>query len=84
MCLLITSLCVSFLVLYRRIIVNTWARAWSCFTLLGAVAIYLNPKYGDFEKILVFGSSLPWALIWIGVTGFYVYITVKAYKRGYI
>lgn len=83
-CLGITFVCVFFLLLNRHIRVNTAARAWSCFTLLGVVGVYCNPSVGDFVKIMIFGSSLPYALVWIGVTGFYVYITVKAHRRGYI
>lgn len=74
LCMMIIFLCVGFLLLYRKIIVNTWARAWSCFTLLGVVGIYFDPRFSEIAN----------AFIWIGIAGQHIYITVKAYRRGYI
>lgn len=74
LCMAIVFGCLFFLLLYRQIQVNTWARAWSCFTLLGIVGIYFDPRF----------SHLSNTFIWLGMAGLHIYITVKAYRRGYI
>lgn len=74
MCLVVVLVCVGFLLLYRKIQVNTAARAWSCFTLLGIIGLLFAPKFNEVANIFFL----------IGLAGQHIYITVKAYKRGYI
>lgn len=74
LCMAIVFGCLFFLLLYRKIIVHTWARAWSCFVLLGIVGIYFDPKF----------SLLANTFIWVGMAGLHIYLTVLAYRRGYI
>jgi len=88
--------CIFFLLVYRRIQVNTWARAWSCFTLLGIVGIAFDPKYTNIANLLGqldsdipaymgwLAGDVPNILFWVGLAGMLIYITVKAYRRGYI
>lgn len=88
--------CIFFLLVYRRIRVNNFARAWSCLTLLGIIAASADPKYTHLTRAIekLHGSIPPYLewldaqtpniMIWMGVAGFFSYITYKAYKRGYI
>jgi len=73
-CLIITFVCIWFNLLNKRIKVSPWAKAWSCFILLGAVATWTAPKFVPFSN----------AVIWVGVAGFALYTSVKASKRGYV
>lgn len=83
-CLAIVLACITFLLFYRRIRVHTWARAWSCLTLLGIVGVIFNPHLSQMKIFNVGLMDLPFVLIWLGLAGQYLYITVLAYRRGYI
>lgn len=74
LCLVVIFLCIAFLLLYRKIVVNTWARACSCFTLLGIVGVFFDPRFSEISN----------TFIWLGLAGLHIYITVKSYRRGYI
>lgn len=94
--MIIVFFCIAFLLVYRRIRVNNLARAWSCLTLLGIFAAWADPQYTNLTRAIAkwhggippylqwLDGQTPNMLIWMGVAGFFLYITVKAYKRGYI
>lgn len=92
----IVFFCIGFLLVYRKIRVNNLARAWSCLILLGIFAAWADPKYTNFTRAAGllhegFPHYLKWldantsnAMIWMGFAGVLMYITRKAYKRGYV
>lgn len=73
-CLIITFICIGFILLNKRIKVNPWAKAWSCFMLLGAVGTWTSPQFMPFSN----------AVIWVGIAGLAIYLACTANKRGYI
>lgn len=94
--MIIVFFCIAFLLVYRRIRVNNLARLWSCLTLLGIFAAWADPQYTNLTRAIEklhggippylqwLDSQTPNILIWMGIAGFFLYITYKAYKRGYI